>query len=112
MAFTLQQTLLAFLLAAGTYCVFKIVRFLYGEWTSPLWVLPGPSNPSLLFGNMKQIWDSVRSFADRCVWCVDLMPDAGSFIATRQMGRRVRLDNPIQGIFRGKSSGILDWVCE
>ncbi len=67
MAFKFQQTLLAFLLTVGTYLVFKIVKFLYGEWTSPLRVLPGPSNPSLLFGNMKQIWDSVCSFADRYV---------------------------------------------
>jgi len=41
--------------------IWKFAKFLFVEWASPLRVLPGPPNPSLLYGNMKQIWDAVRA---------------------------------------------------
>lgn len=37
------------------YGVYRVARFVYSELTSPLRDLPGPQNPSLLYGNFKQI---------------------------------------------------------
>ncbi|KAF9036828.1 cytochrome P450 [Panaeolus papilionaceus] len=38
------------------YGIYKVLRLLYREWTSPLRVLSGPPNSSLLWGNMKEIF--------------------------------------------------------
>ncbi|KAF9052940.1 cytochrome P450 [Panaeolus papilionaceus] len=45
-------------LATSLLLTFKVVKFIYGEWSSPLNILPGPKSSSLLFGNLKQIWNS------------------------------------------------------
>ncbi|KAF9534062.1 cytochrome P450 [Crepidotus variabilis] len=50
-----------FVAALLAYFVSKLVKIAYREWNSPLKVLPGPSNPSFLYGNMKQIWDAEAS---------------------------------------------------
>lgn len=45
--------------AAALYIAYKAVVLIYEDWTSPLNDLPGPPNPSLIFGNSKEIWESV-----------------------------------------------------
>jgi hypothetical protein len=50
----------ASLVAATAFIVFRLATFLFAEWTSPLHALPGPPNASLIYGNMKQIWEAVR----------------------------------------------------
>ncbi|KAF9534060.1 cytochrome P450 [Crepidotus variabilis] len=52
------QVFSATVLALLAYIVLKLVETAYREWKSPLKVLPGPSSPSFLYGNMKQIWDA------------------------------------------------------
>jgi hypothetical protein len=54
------QILGAGLLVAIAFATWKFAKFLYAGWASPLRTLPGPPNSSLLYGNMKQIWDAVR----------------------------------------------------
>lgn len=46
------------------YGVYRVARFVYSELTSPLRDLPGPQNPSLLYGNFKQIHAAVSK---RCL---------------------------------------------
>jgi len=55
-----QQFLAPVLGFLGVYVVFKIVELIYKQWTSPLNVLPGPKGTSIIYGNMKEIWDAVR----------------------------------------------------
>jgi len=55
-----QQAILAFLATGVVYVAFKALTFFYGQWTSPLRVLPGPKSASLIYGNMKQISDAVK----------------------------------------------------
>ena len=38
------------------YLLYRFAVAAYGAWTSPGKDLPGPPNPSLLFGNMKEFW--------------------------------------------------------
>ena len=54
-----SQMFIALLAATLAFLIFKIAKFLYGEWSSPLRDLPGPPNPSFIYGNMKQIWNAV-----------------------------------------------------
>ncbi|KAF8953061.1 cytochrome P450 [Flammula alnicola] len=58
MAYELSVSLLAIL---GIYGLYKIAKFLYDQWTSPLRVLPGPASPSFIYGNMKEIWEAENS---------------------------------------------------
>jgi hypothetical protein len=51
----------------GTLLVFglyKVFFFFYDQFTSPLRDLPGPKNPSFLFGHFKEIFKAVRRLAD------------------------------------------------
>lgn len=41
------------------YGVFKLLRFAYAEYTSPLRLLPGPKSTHWIFGNFKEILNSV-----------------------------------------------------
>ena len=41
------------------YGIYKIFAFVYDELTSPLRHVPGPPNPSFLYGTFKQISESV-----------------------------------------------------
>ena len=41
------------------YGIYKIFAFVYDELTSPLRHIPGPPNPSLLYGSFKQLSESV-----------------------------------------------------
>lgn len=41
------------------YGVYVLVKLLYAEFTSPLRDLPGPENPSFLYGNLGQLKSSV-----------------------------------------------------
>jgi len=56
-----QQVILAFLATGAVYAAFKALTFFYGQWASPLRALPGPKSPSFIYGNMKQVFDAVRS---------------------------------------------------
>src|SRR5882757_8867832 len=55
---------------AGIFLVFGIYRiftFIYNELTSPLRDIPGPSNPSFIYGNFKQLSESVSRKAQDCI---------------------------------------------
>lgn len=55
-------TLVLSILATGAaYTFFKLAKAAIHPLFSPLRCLPGPSSPSLIFGNFKQIWH-----ADSC----------------------------------------------
>ena len=41
------------------YGIYKILAFAYDELTSPYRDIPGPPNPSFLYGNFKQLSESV-----------------------------------------------------
>jgi hypothetical protein len=45
------------------YGIYKIFAFVYDELTSPLRHLPGPPNPSLIYGSFKQLSESVSQKA-------------------------------------------------
>ncbi|KIK04023.1 hypothetical protein K443DRAFT_676331 [Laccaria amethystina LaAM-08-1] len=40
----------------GVYGVYKLAKVAYGQWTSPLNILPGLPFSQLLLGNLKEIW--------------------------------------------------------
>ena len=52
----LVVSLTSFLLVYGIY---KIFAFVYDELTSPLRHVPGPPNPSFVYGSFKQLSESV-----------------------------------------------------
>ena len=43
--------------------IYKILAFVYDELTSPLRHVPGPPNPSFIYGNFKQLSESVSQKA-------------------------------------------------
>ena len=45
----------------GAYGLYKILGFLYNQLTSPLRTLPGPPMTSLIWGNMKEIFEAENS---------------------------------------------------
>ena len=49
-------SLASFILVYGIY---KVFAFVYDELTSPLRHIPGPPNPSFLYGSVKQLSESV-----------------------------------------------------
>ena len=49
-------SLASLFLVYGTY---KIFAFVYDELTSPLRHIPGPPNPSFIYGNFKKLSESV-----------------------------------------------------
>jgi hypothetical protein len=44
----------------GTYGLYRLLRLCYEEYTSPLRDLPGPKGSSIIFGNLKELWETVR----------------------------------------------------
>ena len=54
---TLLVVLLANILLV--YGIYKIFAFVYDELTSPLRHVPGPPNPSFLYGSFKQLSETV-----------------------------------------------------
>lgn len=44
----------------GAYVLYRLISLYYEEYTSPLRDLPGPKSTSLIYGNIKEIWDAVR----------------------------------------------------
>ncbi|KAG6807386.1 hypothetical protein H0H92_007772, partial [Tricholoma furcatifolium] len=42
--------------AVAAFGLYKGLKFIYAELTSPLRYLPGPENPSWIYGNFKEIW--------------------------------------------------------
>ncbi|KAF8960371.1 cytochrome P450 [Flammula alnicola] len=56
-----HQLLVSLLATVGVYGLYKLAKFLYDQWTSPLRVLPGPPNSSFIFGNLKEIWEAENS---------------------------------------------------
>jgi len=56
-----QRIVISLLRTLGLYSVYKLLRLLYNNLTSPLRVLPGPPSAGILYGNQKQIWETVRS---------------------------------------------------
>ena len=56
-----QQIIVSLLTTLGLYSVYKLLEFFYNNLTSPLRVLPGPPSASIIYGNLKQIWNTVRS---------------------------------------------------
>ncbi|KAH6919107.1 cytochrome P450 [Coprinopsis sp. MPI-PUGE-AT-0042] len=45
----------------GAYGLYKLLSLFYSQWTSPLRTLPGPARTSLLWGNMKEIFEAENS---------------------------------------------------
>ena len=41
------------------YGVYRVVKFIYGELTSPLRDFPGPKSSSFIYGNFKEIYEAV-----------------------------------------------------
>ena len=55
-------TLVLSVLATGiAYAFFKLAKAAIRPLFSPLRHLPGPPNPSFIFGNFKQIWHAEKS---------------------------------------------------
>ena len=54
----LAGSLAATILAYGLY---KVIKLIYGEVTSPLRDLPGPKSTSWIYGNFKEIWEAVST---------------------------------------------------
>ena len=69
----LPAAVLASLVATPlSYGAYRLFLFFYAQWTSPLHVLPGPPNASLLFGQMREIQKAV------CLFCLALELDSRS----------------------------------
>ena len=47
--------------------IYKILAFVYNELTSPLRYVPGPPNPSLIYGSFKQLSESVSWKPHHCL---------------------------------------------
>lgn len=43
----------------GAYGAYRALAFFYANWTSPIRHLHGPPSPSLIWGNLQQIFKSV-----------------------------------------------------
>ncbi|KAG6809785.1 hypothetical protein H0H92_014734, partial [Tricholoma furcatifolium] len=61
--FDVDSTLLLKALGAAVaaFGLYKGLKFIYAELTSPLRYLPGPENPSWIYGNFKEIWKEEAS---------------------------------------------------
>ena len=55
----LSLPLVSLCLTTLTYVLYQLSKMIYGELTSPWRHLPGPKNPSLVFGNFKDILNDV-----------------------------------------------------
>ncbi len=66
---TLPSLAVSVLGSLGCYVFYQALRFFINQWTSPLRMLRGPPNPSLLFGNMGPIQKSVHSLLHHVLHC-------------------------------------------
>ncbi|KAG6854181.1 hypothetical protein C0991_009833 [Blastosporella zonata] len=57
----LIQLLQALGATIGALGLYKGLQLIYSELTSPLRDLPGPENPSWIYGNFKEIWNEANS---------------------------------------------------
>ena len=96
MTYLLLQLLALLVAAPLLYGLHKLFIFFYAQWTSPLHVLPGPPNASLLFGNMKEIWKAVCTISRLILDSSHTFTAASSYPA-RKMGQRVWVNHHIQG---------------
>ena len=64
---TITQFIVALASFTLVYGIYKILDFVYDELTSPLRHVPGPPNPSLLYGSFKQLSDSVSRKNSLCL---------------------------------------------
>lgn len=55
------QLLTSLAVTFGAYGAYYLARLLYAGWTSPLNDFPGPPNPAWIYGNIKQIFEGVRT---------------------------------------------------
>ena len=53
--FTTAQVVVSLAGIALIYGIYKISAFIHDEVTSPIRDVPGPSNPSFLYGNFKDL---------------------------------------------------------
>ena len=60
---TTTQLLVSLASIILVYGIYKISAFVYDELTSPLRHIPGPPNASFLYGNFKQLSESVSRTA-------------------------------------------------
>jgi hypothetical protein len=90
------------------YGIYKIFAFVYDELTSPLRHVPGPPNPSLIYGNFKQLTESVSpSRKARLVVLVviaytDTTFRIEKFHVAGGLDQPIRIDNPIQSDARSE----------
>ena len=60
-SFTTAQLVVPLVGIALVYGIYKISAFIYDEVTSPIRDIPGPPNPSFLYGNFEELLASVSS---------------------------------------------------
>ena len=53
--------------SVAAYGLYKILAFIYAEFTSPLRNFPGPPSPSFVFGNFKQMRESMVSYGQTLI---------------------------------------------
>jgi hypothetical protein len=56
---TITQLVVSLASLLLVYGIYKIFTFVYDELTSPLRHVPGPPNPSFIYGSSKQLSESV-----------------------------------------------------
>jgi hypothetical protein len=49
--------------SVGAYALYQILKLVWEELNSPLRHLPGPKSTHLFYGNLKDIWKAVITFA-------------------------------------------------
>jgi hypothetical protein len=49
--------------AVGVYATYKAIKIVTRSYFSSLRDIPGPENPSFIYGNLKEIWDSDTAVA-------------------------------------------------
>ena|ERR1700730_13488346 len=91
----------------AAYGVYQLAKLVIGQLNSPLRDLRGPESPSWFFGNLKQIFDAVRTAFPWASAAVDsdnvfvadsLTPFVSGKLATaREMGAGIRINNHVQG---------------
>ena len=70
---------------ALAYPLFKLAKFIYEGYTSPLKRLPGPKSTSWIYGNFREIWENVLHF--HCYYSHSFFDVLlGSFCSSREMG--------------------------
>ncbi|KAG6902666.1 hypothetical protein C0995_013358 [Termitomyces sp. Mi166 len=74
----------------AVYGVYRALKLVYQEITSPLRDLPGPKNPSLIYGNMAEIWAAENSVLHE-KWVKDVYqkPETARYNLSRILGEGV-----------------------